>query len=123
MPAQLAVVVMKTAHAIGRQRYGSIMGLPCLLDGCGGGAPDLDLDIADSGDFAADDPVRVPLRPSKAGVGLGHVRARAGGLQPASLQIERIPAQADRPGRDQEHRKRGEARQNARPGSRSPHTG
>lgn len=123
MPAQLVVMVMKTAHAIGRQRYGSILGFPCLLDGCGGGAPDLDLGISDSRDFAAYDQVAVTLRSSKTGVGLGRVRARAGDLEPASLQIERIPAQAQRSGHDEEQRKRGEACRNARPGWKPPHAG
>ena len=101
MPAQLAVMIIKAAHPIGRQGKVCIIGVSCFLYGRGGHPPDLELGVTGGRDFATDGVMPVSLGPTGMGIGLSEGGLRPGRLQPAPLQVERIPAQAQPMGRRQ----------------------
>ncbi len=123
MPAQLAVMIIKAAHPIGRQGKVGIIGISCLLYGRSGYPPDLDFGVTGGCDFATDGVIPVSLSPTGMGVSLGCGRSGPGCLQPAPLQVERVPAQAQPMGRRQRQRDGDEAGSHPCPGSQPPHAG
>jgi hypothetical protein len=116
-------MVIKTAHPIGRQGRIGIIGLSCLLDGRGGHAPDLDFGLTDSFGLAADHAIAVPLGPTGMGVSLSCDRPGPGRLQPAPLQIERVPAQAQPTPRCQHQPDSDQADDDPAPRPQRPHAG
>jgi len=99
MPAQLAVMIIKAAHPVGRQGCLGILGLSCLLDSRSGDPPDLDFEPTTGFGLTADDAVTVPRGAEDPGVGFGQGGLRSGHLQPAALQVEGIPPQTQPMGR------------------------
>jgi len=87
-------MIMKAAHAIGRQGKVGIIGLSRLLNGRSGHTPDLDVCVTNGGGLVADEAIPLALGPAGMGIGLGQVCPGPGRLKPARLQVERIPAQA-----------------------------
>lgn len=123
VPAQLAVMIIKAAHPIGRQGGIGIISVSCLLDGRGGHPPDLDFGVPGGCDFATDGVIPVSLGPTGVGIGLGQGRPGPGRLQPSPLQIERIPPQAQPMGRRQRQPDGENADNHPGPGSQPLHAG
>ena len=123
MPAQLTVMVIKTAHPIGRQRHIGIIGLSGLVDGRSGHPPDLDFNRPGNRNVAADTAIAVAFGPAGTGVSLGHGCPRPGGVEPAPLKIKRVPAKAQSMARGDCQHKRAEGNDDTAPPWQTSHAG
>jgi hypothetical protein len=123
MPAQLAVMLIKTAHPIGRQGKSRIIGLSRLLDGRRGDPRDLNLCLANGGGFSADPLIARPLCTAGQGICLRQLCPGLYCPQPSALQVERIPPQANALSHHQDHGQGQDAAEDRGPGSKGPHAG